>query len=451
MREIRIRLQKTGGSGVGIGCSEKTKAEKKGYVRIPNPVFDGYMETYDVIVIGGGPAGCMSAIKAGGRGKEVLLLEKNPQIGKKLYLTGNRRGNLTNLEEIDEFLKKYKNGSFLRNVFARFFNTDLVEFFEENGLPLKVERGNRVYPESDNAADIVKTLSKLLKKCRVNVLPGHTVSGVTPAKGLFEAVAGKRKFSGRNVVIACGGKSFPGTGSDGSGFIIAKKMGHTVEKLLPALCGIEIYDRNCAGAWSGVSLKNVRIAALLDGKKIDEEFGEVLFTHYGLSGPAVLNLSGAVSEIIGRGEVTVSLNLKPALSAEKLDARLCREMLDNSNKHLKNIFKNLMPERLISGFLKYAEIDGEKRANQVTREERTRIGGALSNLAFRVRNTRPFTDSMVTRGGISIKEINPRTMESKIVPGLFFAGEVIDVDGKTGGYNLQAAFTTGWAVGMSVR
>ncbi len=392
----------------------------------------------------------MAAIKAGERGKNVLLLEKNPDIGKKLYLTGNRRGNITNLEDINDFLTKYRNGSFLRNGFARFFNADLVEFFENNGLPLKVERGNRVYPESDNAGDIVRFLIKLLKRHRVNVSTCKPVTGVVSMKGFFEVTAGRNKFPGRKVVIACGGKSFPGTGSDGSGYLLAKKAGHKIEKPVPALCGIEIDGKGITDTWSGIVLKNVRIAAFLNGRKTDEEFGEVLFTRYGLSGPAVLNLGGAVSEILGSGEVKVSINLKPALSGEKLDARLCRELLENSNMQLKNMFRNLMPEGLITGFLKYAGIDGGKRANQVTKEERVKIRQALANLVFRVKTTRPFTDSMVTRGGVCVKEINPKTMESRIVPGLFFAGEVIDVDGKSGGYNLQAAFTTGWLAGMSI-
>lgn len=408
------------------------------------------MEIFDVIVIGGGPAGCISAIKAGERGKNVLLLEKNPEIGKKLLLTGNRRGNVTNLEDIDEFLTKYRNGNFLRNGFARFFNNDLVEFFENNGLPLKVERGNRVYPESDNAGDIVKLLRKLLKRYRVDVNTGKPATGIVVKNDFFEVAAGRKKFAGRKVVIACGGKSFPGTGSDGSGCLLAKKTGHTVVKAVPALCGIEVARKDITRKCSGIVLKNVKITAFLNGEKTGEEFGEVLFTHYGLSGPAVLNLSGAVSETLGRGEVKVSINLKPALSREKLDGRLCRELRENSNKQIKNMFKNLLPEGLISVFLQYAGIDGEKQANQVTKEERTKILEALVNFMFQVENTRPFADSMVTRGGVSVKQINPKTMESRIVPGLFFAGEVIDVDGKTGGYNLQAAFTTGYLAGCSI-
>ncbi|MBN1445059.1 MAG: NAD(P)/FAD-dependent oxidoreductase [Candidatus Omnitrophica bacterium] len=408
------------------------------------------MEIYDVVVIGGGPAGCMAAIKAGEAGKKVLLLEKNKEIGEKLLLTGNKRGNITNLEDIEEFLTKYRNGQFLRNGFAQFFNEDLIEFFESSGLRLKVERGQRVYPESDNAGDIVKLLKKLLKKSRVQVTFGKTIKSITRNNDFFELSTSGKNFAGRKVIIACGGKSFPGTGSDGVGYILARKAGHTIAKPVPALCGIEVVRTDFAAKCRGITLKNVRISAFLRGKKIGEEFGEVLFTHYGLSGPAVLNMSGDVSEHLGEGEIKLEINFKPALTRDKLDGRLLRELKENSNKHLKNMFKNLLPVGLIPHFLQYAGIDGEKRANQITKEDREKMTDALMHFTMQVKGTRKFAESMVTRGGVSVKEINPKTMESKIVPGLFFAGEVIDVDGKTGGYNLQAAFTTGYVAGTSI-
>ncbi len=408
------------------------------------------MDIFDVVVIGGGPAGCMAAIKAGQRKKKVLLLEKNQDIGKKILLTGNRRGNLTNLESLEIFITKYRNGSFLRNGFARFFNSDLIEFFETNGLSLKTERGNRVYPESDNARDIVNVLKRILKKCRVQVYTEKVVTDITYGGEFFVVVTSGKSFAGRKVIIACGGKSFPKTGSNGEGYILAKKTGHKVTKTVPALCGIEVKNENIIRKCRGITLKNVRITASLAGKKIDEEFGEVLFTHYGLSGPAVLNLSGAVSENLERGEIKLSINLKPALSEEKIDARLRRELKANSNKQLKNLLKNILPAGLIAPFLQYAGITGEKQANQCTKEERTRITKSLMDFAFSVSGVRPFSDSMVTRGGVDVTQINPKTMESKVTPGIFFAGEVIDIDGKTGGYNLQAAFTTGYLAGTSV-
>ncbi|HOL22074.1 MAG TPA: NAD(P)/FAD-dependent oxidoreductase [bacterium] len=409
------------------------------------------MEKFDVIVIGAGPGGCMAAIKAAERGKKALLLEKNSEIGRKLLLTGNRRGNITNLEDIDTFITKYRNGQFLRNGFARFFSEDLVEFFESNGLSLKVERGNRVYPESDNAADIVLVLNNLLKRAKVQVYFKKSVSRIIPRDGFFEVITSDRKkYYTDKVVIACGGKSFPSTGSDGSGYKLAERLGHTIIKPVPALCGIEIEKGYLTKRCAGIALKNVRVFAFLNGKKIGEEFGEVLFTHYGFSGPAILNISGDVSENIDKGNIILSINIKPALSSQQLDNRLLREIKENANKQLKNMMRNLLPSGMIDVFLRYTGLDGEKKVNQITSEERKILVECLMSFSFKVKAVRPFEDSMVTRGGVSVKDINPKTMESKIVPGLFFAGEVIDIDGKTGGYNLQAAFTTGYLAGISV-
>ncbi|MCX8082352.1 MAG: NAD(P)/FAD-dependent oxidoreductase [bacterium] len=409
------------------------------------------MENSDVIVIGAGPAGCMCAIKAGERGKKVLLLDRNSETGKKLLLTGNKRGNITNLEDIDTFITKYHNGQFLRNAFAKFFNTDLIEFFESNGLPLKVERGNRVYPESDKAEDIVSLLNNLLKKTSVDVYFRREVSRIVKKETSFEVItANGKKYYGDRVVIASGGRSFPSTGSDGSGYKLAERFGHTIIKPVPALCGIEVEERHLTRRCAGIALKNVMVSAFRNRNNIGEEFGEVLFTHYGFSGPAILNLSGDISENLDKGAICLSINIKPALSYQQLENRIFREIKENANKHLKNMMKNLLPSGMIDIFLEYAELDGEKRMNQITTEERKIIIKGLTEFSFKVKSTRPFEDSMVTRGGVSIKEINPKTMESKIVPGLFFAGEVIDVDGKTGGYNLQAAFTTGYIAGISI-
>lgn len=409
------------------------------------------MEIYDVIVIGAGAAGCMAAIKAAERGKRVLLLEKNDGIGKKLLLTGNRRGNITKLEDIDTFITKYRNGQFLRNSFARFFNEDLIDFFESNGLKLKVERGNRVYPESDNAEDIVYVLNKLLKNSGVTVFFRRSVSRINRKENYFEVLTKTgKKYLGNKVIITCGGKSFPSTGSDGSGYKLARDLGHTIIKPVPALCGIELEKNYLTKRCAGITLKNVRVSAFLDSKKIGEEFGEVLFTHYGVSGPAILNISGDISENLSKGKITLSINLKPGLSYQQLENRILREIKAYPNKQLKNVMRNLLPSGMVDMFLEYAGLDGEKRMNQITVEERKRMIDALTEFSFKVKATRPFEDSMVTRGGVSVKEIDPKTMESKIVPGLFFAGEVIDIDGKTGGYNLQAAFTTGYIAGISI-
>lgn len=406
---------------------------------------------FDVIVIGAGPAGCMSVIKAAERGKKVLLIEKNKEIGKKLILTGNKRGNLTNLEDVNTFITKYKNGQFLRNSFARFFHSDLIDFFESNGLPLKVERGNRVYPESDKASDISSVLYKLMKQANVKMFFRRAVSRINRIDNYFEVLtANNKRYVGSNVVVACGGKSFPLTGSDGAGYRIAKKLGHSIIKPMPALCGIEVKDNVFTRKCAGIALKNVRVTVFLDQKKTSEEFGEVLFTHYGFSGPAILNISGDVSENLVKGTTILSVNFKPALSYQLLENRLIREINENSKKQLKNMMKNLIPSGMIDAFLEYAELDGGKQLNQITLKERKKLIKALTDFSFKVKSARPFEDSMVTRGGVSVKEINPKTMESKIVPGLFFAGEVMDFDGKTGGYNLQAAFTTGYIAGASI-
>ena len=405
------------------------------------------MEKFDVVIVGAGPSGVMAGIKAGERGKRVCIIEKNEQICKKLFLTGHGRCNLTNLADLNTFLLKYRNGDFLRNSFSQFFNTDLIEFFEENGLKLKLERGNRVFPETDRASDVVSILDKLLKKNKVELLFKSSVKDILKTEKYFEVVISKGKIFSEKVVLACGGKSFPQTGSTGDGYRFAKKFGHTIISPKPALCGVVIKE-NFVKKWQGVKLKNVLIKVVTKDKKIEEEFGEVLFTHYGISGPVILNLSGDISEQIKKMELFLIINFKPFLTVEQLDNRLQREFKENSNKDLKNIFKDLLPNRLIEEFLRYSGINGEKKGNQVMKEEREKIVKNLQNFRLTILDVSGFKDSMVTRGGVDVKEINPKTMESKIMPGLFLAGEIIDVDGKTGGYNLQFAFTTGYVAGV---
>jgi len=406
-------------------------------------------EHFDAIVIGAGPAGCMAAITAAKQGKKVLLLEKNNEICKKLLLTGNTRGNITNMSRIEDFIPKYKNGIFLTNAFARFFNTDLITFFETNGLKTKVERGKRVYPESEKAEDIVRVFKVLLSKNNVRLHLKNQVTDILYKKKTYEIITLKDSFSCEKVVISCGGASFPQTGSTGDGYPWAEKLGHKIITPLPALCGIvteEWYIKKC----QGVSLKNIKISVEIAGKTIDEEFGEIVFTHYGISGPAALNISRTVSENKNKGVIKLVINLKPALDKKTLDNRLIRELESNPKKQLKNLFKNLLPLSLITPFLRYVKLQEDKLACCVTKEERKKILDSLQNFTFTVKDTRSFNDSMVTTGGVNTKEINPKTMESKILPGLYFAGEIIDVDGKTGGYNLQAAFTTGYIAGINV-
>jgi len=407
------------------------------------------MEKYEVVVIGAGPSGIFSSIFAKQNKKEVSLIERNDTIGKKIFLTGNGRCNLTSYNEIDDFISKYRNGKFLMNAFSRFFNKDLIEFFEKNGLKLKVERGKRVYPASDKAEDVVKTLKTIIDKRGVKLFLKNRVQNIEKVENKFIIKTDKNIIEAKKIVIATGGKSFPQTGSEGDGYKWAKEFGHTIYGPFPALCGIEIKE-NFIKKWQGITLKNVKIKAVLNKKVIGEEFGEVLFTHYGISGPAVLNLSGDVSENISKGEIKISINLKPALNYEKLEKRLEREFSNNSNKEIKNVFKNLLPNKMIDEFLYQCGIMARKKTNQITKEERKILVSNLLSFNLNVKKTRDFSDSMVTRGGVVVKEINPKTMESKIVKGIYFAGEIIDIDGKTGGYNLQASFSTGYVAGISV-
>jgi len=407
------------------------------------------MKNYDVIIVGSGPAGILAGIKAGERGKKVAILEKNKQICKKLLLTGQGRCNLTNLADLNTYLSKYKNGIFLRNAFYQFFNTDLLEFFNKNGLALKVERGKRVFPESDESGDVAATLKKLLKKNGVKLFLKTPVKNIEKNKKSFEIIAPKERLSSAKVILACGGKSYPDTGSSGDGYTFAEKFGHTITSLTPALCGFNIQE-SFIKKWQGITLKNVRVHIVCNKKKIAEEFGEMLFTHYGVSGPTIFNTSGNTGEYTGKGELKLIINFKPAIDEKKLDNRFQREFKENSNKQLKNIFKNLLPKNLIKEFLEYSNVNGEKEGNQVTKEERKTMVRNLQHFTLTISDLREFEDSMVTRGGVSVKEINPKTMESKLVPGLFFAGEIIDIDGQTGGYNLQAAFTTGYVAGTHI-
>ncbi|MCM8803652.1 MAG: NAD(P)/FAD-dependent oxidoreductase [Candidatus Omnitrophica bacterium] len=408
------------------------------------------MEGFDVIIIGAGPSGCFSGIFTSERCKKVVIIEKNNQICKKLLLTGKGKCNLTNMNEINnDYLSKYRNGKFLINVFHQFSNRDLFEFFENNGLKLKIDTGKRVYPESENGEDVVKTVKKILDRNKVKVFLKERVIDIEKLKNGFKVITDKRIFKCAKVIIATGGKSFPETGSQGDGFVWAKKFGHKIINPVPALCGIEIKE-NFIKKWQGINLKNVKVISYLNDKKIGEEFGEVLFTHYGVSGPAILNLSGNISENYGKGEIKIIINFKPALNEEILDNRLQREINQNPNKILKNLFKNLIPSGLIDEFLEISGVDSEKKANQITKKERKILAESLLNFSLIVKKPRPFYESMVTRGGVCVDEISPKTMESKILKNLYFAGEVIDIDGKTGGYNLQAYFSTGYVSGINI-
>jgi predicted Rossmann fold flavoprotein len=404
--------------------------------------------TYDVIVIGAGASGMMAAGRAAESGARVLVLEKMPRAGLKLGITGKGRCNLTNLGDIQTFMESYSpDDRFLRNCFARFFNQDLMEFFEKRGVPLTVERGQRVFPQSNRALDVVSALMAFMKEKGVTLIKGHAVQEVLVHAGRVEGVVSHHEiFKAPSLILACGGASYPKTGSTGDGYVLAQKMGHTLIPIRPFLIPLEVKE-----PWvkdlQGLALKNVSATVYLNGRKKDSEFGEMLFTHFGVSGPIILTLSGGVVDGLSQGKVEISINLKPALNQDQLDNRLQRELKAHHLKGLSSVLKLLLPNKMIPVFLDLLNMAGDKKGNQITADERFQIRSLLSDLRVTITRARPLEEAIVTAGGVSLKEVNPMTLESKIVQGLFLCGEVLDIQGKTGGYNLQAAFSTGWVAG----
>ncbi|MGL5515101.1 MAG: NAD(P)/FAD-dependent oxidoreductase [Sporomusa sp.] len=404
-----------------------------------------------VLVIGGGAAGLMAAVSAAQHGARVTILEKMKDIGRKLLITGKGRCNITNSCDLSELIKNMPgNGVFLYSAFNAFNNQDLVNFFEQAGLPTKVERGGRVFPISDQARDVIKVFAEQLSKLGVTVKTGQIVRKIFLENGRVTGVrAGNTEYKVDAVIVATGGASYPGTGSTGDGYSLAQAAGHSIIAIKPSLVPLEVAE-NWINELQGLSLKNVTATVLSGGKKAAEEFGEMLFTHFGLSGPIILSLSKKVSELFESSpgmEVSIEINLKPALSAEILDKRLQRDFAKLSRKQLKNSLGELLPAKIIPVVIDLAFIDQDKFVNQITKEERLRLLTVLQHLTFTITRTRPVDEAIVTAGGVNTKELNSRTMESKLVPGLFFAGEVIDIDGYTGGFNLQAAFSSGYVAG----
>lgn len=404
-----------------------------------------------VAIIGGGAAGLLAGIAAAQNGAQVTIFEKMRLPGKKIMITGKGRCNITNACEIPEFIKNIPgNGRFLNSALHRFTNDDIVLLLESHGLQTKVERGGRIFPVSDKAKDVVDTLVRIFteaggklqldtKVIEILAKDGQ-VTGVKTISGVYPADA---------VILAAGGASYPGTGSDGGGAKLAAKLGHKIVPLSPSLVPLES-DYPYVDDLQGLSLRNVQGTLTADGEKIGSEFGEMLFTHFGVSGPIILSLSNLAAKALDEGkEVELHIDLKPALSEEKLDARIQRDFTQYSKKQLANGMKDLLPQRLIPVVCDMAYLDEEKFINQISREERHRLLAALKNFCVPITSTRPLAEAIVTAGGVSVKEINPKTMESKLIRGLHFAGEVMDVDGYTGGYNLQAAFSSGHAAGMA--
>ena len=406
-----------------------------------------------VIVIGAGAAGLMAAISAAETGAKVSLLEKMPSPGRKILVTGKGRCNFTNRCELADFPKYFpNNGLFLYSALRTFDNQDVIDFFASRGVQSKVERGGRLFPVSDKAADIVAALVKAAAGAGVQILTGRTVQSVkTYNDRVTGVVYGTEMVSADAVVLATGGLSYPGTGSTGDGYRMAKEMGHTVTPLAPALVPLETVE-NWVRELQGLSLKNVEATVRINKRKVDSEFGEMMFTHFGLSGPIILSLSQAVSKALKqspRPEIVVDINLKPALTAETLDKRLQRDFAAFVRKQFKNSLGDLLPAKMIPVIIQQSGILPEKPVHQITREERLRLVTLFQNLRCTIRGTRPVAEAVVTAGGVEVKEIQPKTMESKLVRGLFFAGEIMDVDGYTGGFNLQAAFSTGFVAGRS--
>lgn len=403
-----------------------------------------------VIVIGGGAAGLMAAVSAAQSGAEVVLLEKNNRLGKKLLITGKGRCNVTNTAQLQDFVKNIPgNGKFLYSVFRKFFNWDVRSFFEELDVPLKEERGGRVFPVSDKAIDIVNAFEKILRKLAVQIKLDEAVRflKVEDNKVVGIITEEDKYYEADAVILATGGSSFPGTGSTGDGYRMARQIGHTVEPLFPALVPLEC-EEDWVREFQGLSLRNINLSVLVDGKHTQEMFGEMLFTHFGVSGPIILSLSRDIAKYLKAGKtVELSLNLKPALTREQLDKRICRDFEKYNRKQIKNALGDLLPSKMISNIIDLAFIDENKYVNQISKEERERLVDLLQNLVMTVTKTRPLSEAIVTAGGISTKEINPKTMESKLVKDLYCVGEVVDVDAFTGGYNLQAAFSMGFVAG----
>lgn len=405
-----------------------------------------------IIIVGGGAAGLLAAYAAASYGAEVLLLEKMNGVGKKIRITGKGRCNITNNADIKGCIANIPgNGSFLYSAFYQFFNEDIVRLLNEYGVETKVERGGRIFPVSDQALDVVNALHRMViaaggriqtdTKVRSLVVTDGTVTGVRLDSGeILEADA---------VIVTTGGASYPGTGSSGDGYRMAKDAGHTIIPLTPALVPLET-EEYWVEDLQGLSLRNVSVTAYADDKKIDSVFGEMLFTHFGVSGPIILSMSRKIALCLeDKQDVMLTLDLKPALSEEQLDRRIQRDFEKYLRKQMKNALNDLLPQKLIPVVIDLAYLDEEKPIHQVTKEERQRLVHTIKHMEMTVSKTRPMAEAIVTAGGVSTKEVNPKTMESRIVNGLYFAGEVLDIDGYTGGFNLQAAFSTGYSAGKS--
>ena len=409
------------------------------------------MENYEVIVVGGGPAGLLAAGSAAETGKKVLVLEKMRHAGRKLLITGKGRCNITNNAEIAEFITHvYPNGRFLRNAFSQFYSADIIDLLKKYHVESTLERGGRYFPASNKSADVLKALLAWCNDLKVTIETNANVEELLIEEHkIIGLISNGKTLKAPKVILATGGMSYPATGSTGDGYKLSKQAGHKVIPHRPALVSMKT-EGDTAQKLQGLNLKNVRAVIWIDGKKVAEDFGEMIFTHFGLSGPIILTLSRiAVDALKKKQRVTLTVDLKPALDEEKLDKRLVRDLNEHGKKKLYNIFRNWLPSSMIPVFLDLLRLDSEKECHQVSAKERKRIKHLLKNLEFNVVGHGNYNEAIITAGGISTKEIFPKTMESKKCKGLFFAGELIDLDAETGGYNLQIAYSTGWLAGRS--
>lgn len=423
----------------------------------------------NVVVIGGGPAGMMSAISSAENGNNVILLEKKERLGRKLLITGKGRCNITSSLPINEFIQNIPgNGQFLYSAFKNYTNNDIIDFLNKEGLDVKEERGNRIFPITDKSLDVLKCFTNKLKELNVKVEYNMQVTEIVPKNeyGNLKVIAHELKdneqygntktFEAEKVILATGGNSYPLTGSTGDGYELAKKLGHTVTKIRPSLVPLEAFEQNMCKELQGLSLRNVNIQFKNkeNNKVIYDDFGEMLFTHFGVSGPTILSSSAHlvryknIDEFLKNKKIVLNIDFKPALSEEKLDERILRDFDEFKNKQFKNSLDKLLPQKLIPVIIEKSGINPEKKVNEINKKERHRLVNLLKNFEVVIKGFRPIDEAIITSGGINIKEINPKTMESKLVEGLYFAGEIIDVDAYTGGFNLQIAYSTGYTAGQ---
>ncbi len=412
----------------------------------------------NTVIIGGGPAGLMAAISSAKNGDKVTIIEKMNSCGKKLLITGKGRCNITNNAQMDKFMENTPtNPKFLYGVFNNFTNKDIIELLKNEGVKTKVERGERVFPVSDRAQDVLEALLHILRKQNVQILTNTTAKRIITddeKNVLGVELDDGKEIKTDKIILATGGKSYPVTGSTGDGYKLAKDLGHTITKIEPSLVPLTSHDEVCKEL-QGLSLRNVAIQLQICDKVVYKDFGEMLFTHFGVSGPIVLSASSYlvktknIEQILKGGKVELEIDLKPALSEEKLDARILRDFEEQKNKQFKNSLDKLLPQKLIPVIIEKTNINESKKINEITKQERQKLVNELKHFKISINGTRPIEEAIVTSGGINIKEINPKTMESKLINGLYFAGEIIDVDCLTGGYNLQVAWSTGYTAGIS--